>query len=296
MKNCTLLVLSCDKYEDAWIPFFTLLKKHWASFDMPVVLNTETKSFSFDGLDIRTFSMYEKDQQVPWGQRMLDHLAKVDTDFVYLMCEDFFIRENVKTDKMQSIIDIMEADQKISSISTHWAPIETVDESKYADFALRPQNGSYKFYCGGVWRVSHLKQYILPHESPWEWEVNGNYRSAYTSNKFYILKQNIENYINIGWTCNWMGIRKGKWVIEDVKPLFEQHNIEVDYNNLGITHQDVGKMEAYVTPTLRRKLSLLTKKLPPRSWMKKSKERKKYKLAKQQIENIFGNDKSVYDL
>ena len=262
---------------------------------MPIVLNTETKSFSFNNLDIRTHSMYKQGEQVPWGQRMLDHLEKVKTDFVYLMCEDFFIREKVKAGKIQQVIDAMEADKSISSFNTQWAPIDIEEGSPYPDFNLRPRKGKYRFQCGGIWRVSHLKQYILPNESPWEWEVNGNYRSAFTKNKFYILKKESPLYVDYGWSYNWMGIRKGKWVIEDVKPLFEKHNISVDFGNLGITHQDAGKMESYIKPTFRRKLSLLTKKLPPRYLTKKFKEYKKFQAAKNQIRVLFGNDKTVYN-
>lgn len=32
----------------------------------------------------------------------------------------------------------------------------------------------------------------------------------------------------------WFGIRKGKWVLEDVQPLFEREGIHVDFNERGI--------------------------------------------------------------
>ena len=48
----TILVCSCDRYEDLWIPFFTLLRKYWGSKDVRILLNTESLGFSFDGLEI----------------------------------------------------------------------------------------------------------------------------------------------------------------------------------------------------------------------------------------------------
>ena len=57
----TIVVSSCDAYSDLWEPFFKVLKAEWKGLDkIPIVLNTESKSFSYDGLDIRTMKMYPK--------------------------------------------------------------------------------------------------------------------------------------------------------------------------------------------------------------------------------------------
>lgn len=322
MRNCTLLILSCDAYEDAWIPYFTLLEKFWIGFDMPIILNTETKHFSYKHFDVRTYSMYKKGEYVPWGKRLLDHLNKVTTDFIYVVCEDYFLRENVIVDKMGEMIDIIEKDEKISNIFPQWVPITTRDDSLYEDFELRTKE--YRFCCGGLWRTNHLKQYIFPHESPWEFEIEGNSRANLTSNKFYSLKYGVTGYCDHGFTYNWMGLKKGKWVIEDVEPLFLKHNIKVNFNSLGITHQDTNKWENAIEEyknskkplltrqafrikqvilmkvSLKKKLSLLIRELPPLSWFKKllkrKKENGKTKIAREQVYKRFGDCLSIYDL
>lgn len=43
MNNCAILLSTCDKYEDAWLPFFTLFKTYWKECTFPIYLNTETK-------------------------------------------------------------------------------------------------------------------------------------------------------------------------------------------------------------------------------------------------------------
>lgn len=40
-----LLVNTCDKFEDCWIPFFSLLKKYWPDCSGKIYLNTEYKSY-----------------------------------------------------------------------------------------------------------------------------------------------------------------------------------------------------------------------------------------------------------
>ena len=43
-KECSILVTSCDKYEDAWKPFFSLLNIMWPTCPYRIYLNTETKN------------------------------------------------------------------------------------------------------------------------------------------------------------------------------------------------------------------------------------------------------------
>ena len=97
MKNdCTMVVSTCDKYDDTWEAFFKCIKKNWPKFDMPIILNTESKEYKLDGLDIRSYKMFEN-KNVPWGKRLKEHLKKVDTDFVFFMLDDYFLVEKVDT-------------------------------------------------------------------------------------------------------------------------------------------------------------------------------------------------------
>ena len=55
-NDVTFLISSCDKYEDAWHPFFKLLHVHGGAINYPIVLNTETKSYSSDFFDVRVIN------------------------------------------------------------------------------------------------------------------------------------------------------------------------------------------------------------------------------------------------
>ena len=41
-KDITIVVNSCDKFKDAWEPFFVLLDKYWTDHPRKVLLNSET--------------------------------------------------------------------------------------------------------------------------------------------------------------------------------------------------------------------------------------------------------------
>ena len=55
-----------------------------------------------------------------------------------------------------------------------------------------------------------------------------------------------------------MGVFRGKWVIDDVKPLFEEHGINIDYSIRG-EYQEVKK---YVKKDLFSKIKRLPTTIP----------------------------------
>ncbi len=51
-ENCVLVVNSCDAYCDIWEIFFSSLKGQWPECNVDIILNTESKVFKFDGLNL----------------------------------------------------------------------------------------------------------------------------------------------------------------------------------------------------------------------------------------------------
>jgi hypothetical protein len=52
MGQYSILVNTCDKFEDCWDPFFKLFKFYWPDYTGTIYLNTEYKDYSFEGLTI----------------------------------------------------------------------------------------------------------------------------------------------------------------------------------------------------------------------------------------------------
>lgn len=239
--NCTLLVCSCDSYEDTWYPFFKLFKHYWSDCDMPIILNTETKKYEFNGLDINCFQLYKQDEIVPYGQRLIDHLKKIETDYVFILIDDFFIREYVDSNAISSCLDYIKNHSDVAAISFDAVKDDlNVDDGELEKFLLRPRYGEYIVNLqGAIWNKEKLISYVRGHESPWEFEINGTFRSYETQDKFYTLKDLSLSPINYGKKkgLTW-GIVRGKWVYDDVKPLFDRHNIDIDLEQRGLFDKD----------------------------------------------------------
>ena len=80
--KAAILVSSCDAYEDVWNPFFALFKKYWPNCKYNIYLNTESKMFSYDGLNITCLHPGESEKQISWSNRLKQALLQVEEDVV----------------------------------------------------------------------------------------------------------------------------------------------------------------------------------------------------------------------
>lgn len=255
--RCKILVFSCDKYEDAWYPFFTLMDKYWPDCPYEIVLNTESKTCNekLKNLHVTTYNLYKPGEIVPYGKRTLDHLRKMDCEYVIITMDDFFIRSKVKTDELEKIMHWMDEDDKIASFCLihHDDPHScrySRYEKGYENYSLRPRycKQNYDFQIS-IWRRSALIKSWKEYFTPWEWEGPANYRSFHDGYKYYDLDDDAEFPIDyIDYKKNeWSGIRKGKWVKKTVYKLFEENGLSVDYSRRGWFDPDKDVMPGKTT-------------------------------------------------
>ena len=98
-KDCSLLISSCDSYDDLWRPFFTLLKKNWPDCAYKKYLITENKKF--DDLNVLSLSL---GLNLSWSSLLIKALDKIETPYVLLMLEDFFIHSKVDNKLIQDLL------------------------------------------------------------------------------------------------------------------------------------------------------------------------------------------------
>ena len=243
MKNkksdkCTVLVCSCDDYEDLWLPFFSLFNIYWHDCPYEVVLNTESKNYYHDGLDIVCYNLYKEGDCISYGERMIDHLKRIKTRYVFVTVDDYFIQRDVNNEEIERVIDWMERDSSIACFQ--FAPtrdrFNTIDE-RFPDYELRPRYGEYKYALqAGIWRTDAFLKTWRKGISPWDWEIWGNYRSMNDGLKYYSIRENVEPPIYYGFDYDKGGamiVRRGKWIHGDYERILENHSISVDYEKRG---------------------------------------------------------------
>ena len=241
-QDVTILVNSCDLYEDAWNPFFRLLQIQWPDLQYPVVLNTESKSYSCDFMNVRTI---HSGFDLSWSARLKYALNQIHTPFVLFSLEDFFLTEKVNVPAFDYALEKMRQNPSLGGIT--FRPLE-VDEPPFLRndlthaFKVIKSKKPYRIkVLISLWDVSYLKSLIMGDENPWIFEREFSIRSIYAGRTLltqdYTAAPPVFSYA-INPKLN-LGITKRKW-LNGNKAFFESHGIfGVNYDRLGVIEESV---------------------------------------------------------
>lgn len=217
--NLSILVLSCDKYSDLWLPFFKLKNKYFVS-NYDTFIATETKKCDY----CQTINVNES----VWTKRIRESLKQIKTKYVLIMCDDFFIREYVDTKRIEETLKMF--DDKTATFNFELSYNDDDIKTNLKNWKLRPNKSKYMLSCqAGIWEREVLINLLGIDCDAWEWErifVDSKYK-FYINSGDYIINYGYKDYI-------WFGIRKGKWCREIVS-FFEKENIKINYEERGFS-------------------------------------------------------------
>jgi len=187
MNDLTLFVSSSDAYEDCWYPFFFLLKKFWPDCDLPIVLNTENKSFAYRGLNI---SCTRTGKQRSFGKTFHAGLEQVHTDNILLIMIDYFMMKDVQEAYLRNAYQIFIQEQLDSLCLVEMTTIKDVTPLRDNVFLVSGAGRDRFSFQTAIWKKSSIKKYILEHENPWLSECFGSLRYEYTSDRIAYVGEN----------------------------------------------------------------------------------------------------------
>ena len=213
-----ILVMSCDKNEDLWLPFHLCIEKYWKDHPQ-VIYSTETKTNQY-------YKTIAKDYPIgKWTKRVRDTVKELECDNVLIMVDDLFIRKHVDTELIKC------AESYIGGI------IGGVNLEKKFDtndirldylVSLRNYYGKFKtsVMCQ-IWSKRAILDIFSCEKDPWTFEKDNQ------SLNYLFLISNYGNFIEWGYSeRKWFGIRKGKWC-KECKEFFDKENIKIDYSIRG---------------------------------------------------------------
>ena len=186
-----ILVLSCDKYEPCWKPFFTLLDKYYPNHPK-CYLVCETKTCNYcETINANSNS---------WTYRFREALKKIEDDEVLVMLDDFFIRKPVDVSRIEKL----KFTDDIACYNFESQYREPALHCK--DWDIQKNNQTYLNSCQPtLWNRKVLIDRLDGDKSPqnWEWQVVDSPYIHFINTKGLI--------IDIGKTydMNW-GIVRGK--------------------------------------------------------------------------------------
>lgn len=238
MKNriqnkLTIIVNTCDSYADLWPLFFSALNEYWKDRSIKIVVNTEEKKdlgFHADNTIIHT------SQSTFWGERLLDTLHDINTEYILMLYDDFIIDQVFDESILYNIIGWMDSNLNISvfylqnlninnqSANICFGKFKRIDP--YSDYRLNS--------APGVWRKQDLLRFTGKEDNPWAWEVFGTYRTQRTLKEFYQPDDKIYSFDG----SKGGAIYRGKWVKHVVIDKVKKYNLDIDFNVRGFSSEN----------------------------------------------------------
>lgn len=230
-----ILVNTCDNFEDCWLPYFKLKAKFWPDCTARIYLNTETKDFSYPGLNVVALRVARPVQRkLTWSECLIRALDKIKEDIVLYMQEDYFLKERVQNQWVEHYVMLMHGDQSIHCIHLTDQGVIPDGQSQYPGLYGVKVRQRYRVSCqAALWRKDVLKALLRAHENAWQFEWFGSKRSAKMHHNFYVVDPNwvkLNQFEIIPYVFT--GIVKGRWK-EEVVPLFLNHDITLDFTLRG---------------------------------------------------------------
>lgn len=170
-----LVVLSCDKYEPCWKPFFTLLEKYYPHHPEPVLI-TETKKCPY----CRTINVNSD----IWTERFRKALKQIDDREVLIMLDDFFIRQPVDEERINNI----KLDDEVACYNFELNYREPL--AHMGNWDVQKNNQIFINSCQpSIWNREILIERLKENQNAQDWEdtiINSRY-VHYINNKDYII-------------------------------------------------------------------------------------------------------------
>lgn len=244
----TILVNSCDGFEDCWEPFFKLFCIYWPECKNLVLLNTENKSWKYPNLNIKCTQIAKNsnNKKLTWSECLLGALRQVDTPLVLYLQEDYFFEKKVDVAKIDYLASLMLDNPEIKHVGlTSFGSIGPFLDSNIKGLWKIRQKAKYRISTqAGLWRTESLKSYLRPNENGWMFEILGTRRAQRKNEDFYTAVRSVEDKPIIFYTHT--GIIKGSWHPK-MPSLFKSHDINVDTTLRGLYKEKNWILRKYET-------------------------------------------------
>lgn len=210
-NDFVILVLSCDKYSDTWDVFSSCMKKFWPSCKFDVFLVNNTKEY-------KGITTINTGVEKSWSNKVRLALNEINSKYVMIMLDDYFIYKNLDDDYFSSLLNYIESN------NIDYYSFEYNRDSKKIDKYSRQINDNAiygKVLQAGIWKKNYLIKCLYDDDfSAWEFEnyqkkdnvrrIKGNDCCTNEKKLFYLN-----------------GIIQGKWYPNTLKKLSRQ-GVEID--------------------------------------------------------------------
>lgn len=214
-----ILVMSCDKNNDLWMPFYYCMEKYWP--DHPeIIYSTETLTNQYYKTILKNYDVSQ------WTCRLYETLKEIDDNLILIMVDDIFIK-GINLDKWNQLLNNLPD----NFASINFESSYDKDDSNYSSILKkRSSKGRWKIsaMCS-LWNkeilIKLLDNVVL---NPWKFETDIDPLNY----EYYILKELILDWGHYKLGDMW-GVYRGKWTSQALE-FFKSENLTINSERLNL--------------------------------------------------------------
>jgi hypothetical protein len=166
MIDLSVIILSCDKYSHLLEHFTRRFDRYWEPGNKyPKFITTETVKFDFPGYK----STVTDDSN--WSNSLLKALEQVETPYVFLIVDDFFLVRTLSNEYINRGLEILK-ENNFDKYVFHYPHVVfdgKLDPTSFGSNIYKvQQDAEYTMTLQpGIWNTKFIKECLKEGESPW---------------------------------------------------------------------------------------------------------------------------------
>lgn len=220
-KDMTVVVVSCDNYEDTWEACSLSLRKFWKDCPYDTILVTESRKPK-EGLFDDVIYINSTD----WAERICGAMKQISSQFVFFMLEDQWPVKEVNQGVVENTLNYMKQNGEVGIVYIEAEGLGgTKQEKEYDDTFNEIVFGSpYRLSCApAIFRRDFLEKATEVKCSAWEFERKRSFDEVGKNVVVLDLKKTIWKRLDAPGAIN-----RGKWVPR-MRDYSKTIGVKIDY-------------------------------------------------------------------
>ncbi len=178
-NDISVLVVSCDEYDDLWTPFFTLFFRYWP--DCPYSVYLCANATFYEDPRVTTLLI---GADTSWSSNLKRCLERFPAKYIILLQEDFLFTKLVDTRRICELVDYSRTRRAAClRLFPSPPPEKTMTDNPGVGEILR--GAAYRVSLqSAIWEKAALYELLEEGESPWDLEDFGSKRSDLSDRLF----------------------------------------------------------------------------------------------------------------
>ena len=196
LNDVSVLIIGFDGYKDVWDHDIELMNKYWPDRPRTYLANSMLNP-NYENVEIINAGSNSE-----WSKKVQVALNKIETTYVMLLLEDFFITDYVDNQQLESVMKMVETDGikfyqiLVQLVKQSWEKGKPYKGNK--EIIIIPSDKKYGINLqAAIWNKEFLRQTVgTGNYNAWEFEVNQLGTEDYNKEKIEYLIDT-RNILNI---------------------------------------------------------------------------------------------------